>query len=266
MILPACDEEECVGAVLDELRAVLDSATVAEDDFLVCVGVNGSRDRTAEIARQHGALVAETPLRGYGHGCQAAIDLLENSGRLPAAYLFFAADGANDPRDIARLVATHRDGFDFVLGCRTTTPANRRVMRAHHILANRLLGGWCGVLTGRFYHDLGPLRLIGRDLFHRMEMREWTYGWTIEPQILAARLGVTAREVAVSERPRLAGHQKVSKVHWWRSLRIGAQIALAGWRARRRPLPQPAIATGTGPVVAASTTGNPSSLGVVEPR
>ncbi len=38
------------------------------------------------------------------------------------------------------------------------------------------------------------------------------------------------------ERRRLAGQQKVSKVNWRRTLSIGWQIALAGWRAKRRPL------------------------------
>ncbi len=38
------------------------------------------------------------------------------------------------------------------------------------------------------------------------------------------------------ERPRLAGEQKVSKVNWRRTLFIGWQIALAGWRTRRRVL------------------------------
>lgn len=230
VILPACEEEECLGAVLDELRAVIGG------EFTICVGVNGSRDRTAEIARSHGALVAETPSRGYGYGCQAAIDLLESSGLAPDAYIFVAADGANDPRDIARLLEAHRAGVEFVLGCRTDIPANRRVMHAQHIIANRLLGLWCWMLTGRFFKDLGPLRLIGRDLFHQLKMREWTYGWTIEPQILAARLGIKTREVSVSERPRLAGRQKVSKVHWRQSVHIGIQIALAGYRSRSRKL------------------------------
>jgi len=70
VIIPACDEEPCIGAVLDEILAVLDP-----HKFIVAVGVNGSTDRTAEIARSRGVLVAETNRKGYGHGCQAAIDV-----------------------------------------------------------------------------------------------------------------------------------------------------------------------------------------------
>jgi hypothetical protein len=61
-----------------------------------------------------------------------------------------------------------------------------------------------------------------------------TYGWTIEPQIAAARLGATICEVAASERPRIAGEQKVSGVTWRRTFLIGCRILAAGWRARLR--------------------------------
>ena len=112
-----------------------------------------------------------------------------------------------------------------------------------HVLANRLLGAWCGLLNGRWFRDIGPLRLIERELFHRLRLREWTFGWTMEAQVAAARLGASMVEIPVRERPRLAGEQKVSKVNWRRTLFIGGQIALAGWRTRRRTLtsaPHPA--------------------------
>ena len=80
------------------------------------------------------------------------------------------------------------------------------------------------------------MRLIERGLFHRLGLREWTFGWTMEAQVVAARLGAVMTEVPVRERPRLAGEQKVSKVNWRRTLSIGWQIALAGCRASRRPL------------------------------
>ena len=239
LILPACHEEQTIGPVLDELRAMLDP----REDWLIAIGINGSpvgTDRTAEIARRHPLkpLVAETPARGYGYGCQAAIDLVEELGLAPDAYVFFAADGANDPRDLPKLLAARRAGFDFVLGCRTSLGrgGNRRTMGWSHVLANRLLGAWCGLLTGRRFRDIGPLRLIERRLFHELRLSEWTFGWTIEAQVAAVWHGAATVETVVRERPRLAGEQKVSKVNWRRTLFIGWQIARAGWRTRRRQL------------------------------
>ena len=227
VIIPACDEEPCLGAVLDELRAAL-----AGRSYLVAVGVNGSTDRTAEIARAHGALVAETAARGYGHGCQAAIDLLEREHPPVAGYIFFAADGANDPRDLAALLAARERGAAMVLGCRTRSRENWRLMNLQYVLANRVFGFLCGCLTGRFFADLGPLRFIERDLFHALRLREWTMGWTIEAQIRAARSGAEIVEVPARERARIAGRQKVSRVSVGRTLAVGLKIVAAGFRAR----------------------------------
>ena len=227
VIMPACDEEPCVAAVLAELRATLDA-----ERFVFAVGVNDSRDRTAEIAREHGSIVGETASRGYGHGCQVAVDEITRRGIAVDAYIFCAADGANEPRDILALVAEHERGAEMVLGSRTTERANWTAMNAHYVVANRVYGILVGLLTGRFFTDLGPLRLIGRELFHAMALREWTYGWTIEAQIRAVQLGANIVEVPVHERVRLAGEQKVGRVSWTRTLSVGMQIAAAGVRAR----------------------------------
>ena len=233
IIIPACDEAEALPQILLQLASVLDP-----QDYVIAVGANGCRDATAEIARAGNVTVGETEKRGYGYGCQVAIDAVNAVYPALDGYIFFAADGANDPREIAKLVATFDEGHDFVLGQRTHLRANRRTMTRSHIFANRVLGFWCGILTGRFFSDLGPMRLIARPVFERLALREWTYGWTIEPQILIARLGLPSYEIDVREYPRIAGEQKVSQVNWRRTLQIGGQILAAGWRSRLRTLPQ----------------------------
>jgi len=229
IIIPACDEEQCIGRVLDELLAVVDP-----EKFVVAVGVNGSSDRTAEMARQRGVFVAETRHRGYGYGCQAAIDLVSGAAPQTRAYIFLAGDGASDPADVHKLVTACEQGYTFVLGARTAQLRNWRTMRVSHVIANFAVALWCGILAGRWFKDLAPVRLIDRQLFERIAPREMTFGWTIEPQIAAARLGASICEVAASERPRLAGQQKVSGVTWRRTFTIGCRILAAGWRARIR--------------------------------
>ena len=229
IIIPACDEEECIGPVIDELSAAIDP-----ERFVIVIGVNGSSDRTAEVARGRRVLVAETSERGYGHGCQSAIDLVVAKVPSVRAYIFVAGDGASDPRDVRKLVAAYEQGYAFVLGARTGTVSNWRIMRFSHVIANFALALWCGLLAGRWFKDLAPLRLIDRELFETIAPREKTFGWTIEPQVAAARLGATICEVSARERPRLAGKQKVSGVTWRRTFAIGCRILAAGWRARLR--------------------------------
>lgn len=225
IIIPACDEEDCIGRVLDEV-----SATPGLEKLVIAVGVNGSSDRTAEIARAHGAIVAETRQRGYGYGCQCAIDALANHLPPVRAYIFLAGDGASDPRDVLRLVNAYEEGCALVLGTRTGQLSNWRTMRISHVIANFAVALWCGLLAGRWFKDLAPVRLIDRELFEAIGPREMTFGWTIEAQIGAARLGAPIREVTASERPRLAGKQKVSGVTWRQTFVIGCRILAAGLR------------------------------------
>lgn len=237
LIIPACNEAACLGAVLDEFLGA-----IAPEKFVIAVGVNGSTDATAEIARTRPVLVAETAERGYGYGCQAAIDLTRNLFPSVRAYIFCAGDGASAPHDLARLTAAFDQGYDFVLGSRTVRLRNWRAMTLRHMIANALLGLWCGILSGRRFSDLGPLRLISRRLFERIAPREMTFGWTIEAQIAAAKLGATICEIPVTERRRIAGEQKVSGVTWRRTLAIGCKILAAGYRTwRAAPAERPAL-------------------------
>ncbi|MGI8431943.1 MAG: glycosyltransferase [Chthoniobacterales bacterium] len=226
IIIPACDEAECIGVVLDELLAAIDP-----EKYVVAVGVNGARDETAEIARTRPVLVAETDRRGYGYGCQAAISLTNNFFPGIRAYIFCAGDGASAPADLARVTQAYEQGYDFVLGSRTRRWRNWRTMTLRHMIANAVLGLWCGLLSGRSFSDLGPLRLISRPLFEKIAPREMTFGWTIEAQIRAAHLEATICEIPVQERRRIAGEQKVSGVTWRRTLVIGCKILAAGYRA-----------------------------------
>jgi glycosyltransferase involved in cell wall biosynthesis len=225
VIIPACDEAACIGPVLDELLGAVDP-----EKFVIAVGVNGSSDATAEISRQRPVLVAETERRGYGHGCQAAIDLTKNLFPSIRGYIFCAGDGASDPGDIHALTAACEQGYDFVLGSRTKRLGNWPTMTLPHVFANAILGLWAGLLSGRRFSDLGPLRLISRPLFAKIAPQEMTFGWTIEAQIAAAKLKAAICEIPVHERRRLAGQQKVSGVTWRRTLSIGCKIAVAGYR------------------------------------
>jgi hypothetical protein len=224
-----CNEEPCAAAVLEELLREVDPQR-----FVVAIGVNDSSDRTAEIARRYPVMVAETTVRGYGHGCAAAIQAVAAAHEDIDAYLFVAGDGASDPCDIALLVRAYEAGHQLVLGTRTTLRTNRATMRFSHLLANRALALWCAVLSGRRFSDLAPLRLIDRRLFETIAPREMTYGWTIEAQVAAALLGASICEVTARERRRLAGQQKVSGVMWRQTAEIGCRIAAAGWRTRSR--------------------------------
>ena len=152
IIIPACDEAACIGAVLDELLA-----TVDPEKYVIAVGVNGSSDATAQIARQRLVLVAETALRGYGHGCQAAIDLTNDLFPVIRAYVFCAGDGATDPRDLRALRTAFEQGYDLVLGSRTKRLRNWPTMTLRYLVANAALrhADWSAVIARYAARRLG---------------------------------------------------------------------------------------------------------------
>jgi hypothetical protein len=227
IVIPICNEAECLGEVLDELLAAL-----PVNQFSLAVGLNGTSDGSADIAASRGVIVGETKSRGYGHGCMAAIEALQREGEGLDAYIFYAGDGASRPEDVSALVQRFEASeVPLVIGLR------RFVLRTWwqefgRMTPNLILGGAGLFLTGQFHHDLGPLRLIGVEFFQLLNLKEMTWGWTIEAEVKASRLGVIAETVSVIERPRLKGEQKVSGVSLSQSLRIGAHILMAGIRAR----------------------------------
>ena len=234
IVIPVRNEEPCLAQVITELRTALGDLSL-----VIAVGLNGTTDDSGSVARAHGAIVGETVPAGYGAGCVAAISALRENGIEPRAYIFVSGDGSNDPADIRRLIEeSERSGAPMVIGQRTMLRENWGfgIFGPRRALPNVTLGVWTTFLSGRLFCDIGPLRLIERNLFHRLALRELTWGWTIEAQVIASRLGVPIRTVAARERPRNAGTQKVSAVSWRQSLRIGLAIACAGWRARIRPL------------------------------
>ena len=231
IILPVCNEEAALGTVLDELLP-----QAARHGAVVVVGLNNCTDHSRAIAESRGVIIGESPARGYGLGCLAGIAAVRAAGLTPSAYIFMAADGANDPAELPLLIEPWRNGAQLVLGQRTAKPANWPKLGFARASFNVALGVWAGILSGTLYRDLGPFRLIDASLYNRIAPKETTWGWTIEPQVVAPRLGANTVEVTVTERSRIAGEQKVTGVSLSQTVRIGREIVLAAWRSRIREL------------------------------
>ena len=60
------------------------------------------------------------------------------------------------------------------------------------------------------FTDLGPFRAIRYPALCALGMHDRNYGWTVEMQVKAARLGLRVREVSVRYRVRHGGKSKVS--------------------------------------------------------
>ena len=199
-VIPAWNEAEAIGLVLDALPRPLVRRTVVCD--------NGSTDGTAEVARAHGALVVTEPERGYGAACLRAIAALEADP--PDVVLFVDGDRSDDPGEASLLVEPIRLGrADLVIGTRTLGAREPGALTPHarfgNWLATRLLRAFYGVR----YTDLGPFRAIRWESLRALGMRDRAFGWTVEMQVKAARRGLRAEEAPVRYRRRI-GRSKIS--------------------------------------------------------
>jgi glycosyltransferase involved in cell wall biosynthesis len=197
----------------------------------IIVADNGSRDRTAEIARQAGAVVVTEPQRGYGAACLRALANLPTDTDI---VVFMDADSSDDPREAASLLEPILKGrADFVLGSRTLGKAEKGSLQPHQRFGNALATFLIRVLFGYRYTDLGPFRAIRLDALRKLDMRDRNYGWTIEMQIKAVRQKLRIEEVPVSYSNRI-GVSKVSG-NLKASVLAGIKILWTVFRYRAQP-------------------------------
>ena len=200
VVIPALDEEETIAAVVAAVRRAPVRQVVVVD--------NGSRDRTAERAADAGAVVVVEPSRGYGAACLAGIAHLER-GAAPDAVVFVEADGSDDPTEIPALLAALQD-CDLVLGSRTQGGAETGALTTVQRAGNAAATAAIRILYGRRFTDLGPFRAVRMEALRRMRMSDRDYGFTVEMQIKALRLGARVVEIPVRRRRRAGGASKVS--------------------------------------------------------
>lgn len=228
LIIPALNEAACIGPLLAELPDGLIQELLIVD--------NGSTDDTAGVARRAGAHVVVEPRRGYGYACAAGVAAA--SGELLA---FMDGDGSFIPGELAALLAPLLDGSaDMVLGTRMRGGMAAGAMPPHQRFGNQLIARLMYRLYGIRLTDLGPFRVVHRDLLNTLDMREMTYGWPVEMIVKAARHGARIVELPVSYRPRSAGVSKVGGIvrgtilATYRILHTTLRYALGGIAQQRR--------------------------------
>jgi len=200
VVIPCLDEAGPIGGVVREV--------LAEGVDEVVVVDNGSRDATAERAREAGARVVSEPRRGYGRACATGVAQVRADAEIVC---FLDGDGSDVPhfiRDIVGLVA--RGEADFVMGSRLTGQREARSMTPQQLVAGWLAGALLRIVYGVRFTDMSPFRAMRVDRLRRLGMAETTYGWNLEMQMRVAAAGLRIREISVDHRCRRGGVSKVS--------------------------------------------------------
>ena len=182
VVMGTYNEAAAVGTVLSDIESVTDGR--AE---VVCV--DGSDDRTPEIAREHGAQVIEQEPQGYGVAVREAL--------LTASRPVVVTTDCDDtyPMEaLPRFLERVNEGYDVVSGDRLYHGAE--AMPAFNRLGNHLFALLASLLMGERVHDTTTgMRAYRRELLHQID---WTENTGLSAELL---MRPVMREYAVREEP-----------------------------------------------------------------
>jgi len=158
VVMGTYNEEEAIGTVLDDIDEVTDGR--AE---VVCV--DGSSDRTPEIARERGATVVEQEPQGYGVAVREAILTPDRP-----VVVTTDCDDTYPMETLPEFLAQINDGADVVSGDRLYHGAE--AMPAFNRLGNHAFAAIASLLMGERVHDT----TTGMRAYRREVVQD--IGWT----------------------------------------------------------------------------------------
>jgi len=207
VVMGTYNEEEAIGKVISDIEEVTDGK--AE---VVCV--DGSSDRTPEIAREHGARVIEQEPQGYGVAVKAAVLAPDRP-----IVVTTDCDDTYPMEQIPEFLAFINEGYDVVSGDRLYHGAD--AMPAFNRLGNHLFAAAASVLMGTRVHDTTTgMRAYRREVVEAIEWTENT-GLSAELLIRPTMRGYEIREHPIEYRER-AGQSKLDPIEG--GLAIGKSI------------------------------------------
>lgn len=178
VVVVARDHAASLGPLLRDLpHRALRSVVVVD---------RASTDRTAEIARDGGALVLRETTGGYGAACLRAQAHFSALPRVPDVVVFIPADRPSAAPAVPALVAPIAErGVELVLG---TEPGRRRV-------GDKLVTGLIDTVYRHRWSGTGPVRAIRFPALIALGMSDHGDGWDVEMLVRAVKLGLTCDEV-----------------------------------------------------------------------
>jgi glycosyltransferase involved in cell wall biosynthesis len=201
VIIPAYNEEQSIGKVINDIPKDLVSETVVVN--------NNSSDGTAANAASAGATVINEVRRGYGYACLRGIQYAKDKKERPDIIVFLDGDYSDYPEEMRALLRPIiKDDLDMVIGSRTTGNSEKGALLPQQVFGNAIATSLIKLLYGVKFTDLGPFRAIKFDKLLQLNMTDTTYGWTVEMQVKAAKEKFKCIEVPVRYRKRIG----VSKI------------------------------------------------------
>jgi glycosyltransferase involved in cell wall biosynthesis len=222
VVIPACNEREGIGRVLDSLSLVLKQFSMPTE---VIVVDDGSRDGTHEF------LNGRKDIRFFRHEKRLGYGRSLKSGLRESRYETIAildADGTYPPEALPRLLEAYQ-GCDMAVGWRGSFPLPSGVLPRSTL--RRFLHGLAWYLCGARIPDLNSGYRIFRRRFWEEHQNEFPAGFsfTTTLTLLAHFSGRPPRYVSIEYKPRVG----MTKVDYFRDgLRVAGWMVRLTWRYR----------------------------------
>ena len=216
-IVPALNEQETIGRVIDEIRAF-------DPGFEIVVVDDGSTDRTAAVAEARGAHVLVLPFNlGIGGAVQTGYQYARDNGFELAVQI--DGDGQHNPPEVARLVGPILDGHaDMVVGTRFVEGGGYRGTRVRRVGIHLFAALVSLMVRQRVTDTTSGFRAVNR-LGIRLFAADYPHDYPeVEATVLLSRHGLKMVEVPVVMRIREEGNSSITTL---RSVYYMVKVLLA---------------------------------------
>jgi glycosyltransferase involved in cell wall biosynthesis len=215
IVIPCLNEEASVGSVVEKAHA---GAAKLGLEIDIIVVDNGSTDRSAQIAHEHGARVVVEKHRGYGSALRtgfqhARFDLIV-MGDADLTYDFTAID------ELVKPILENK--ADFVIGNRLKSIRPGAMPKLHRYLGNPVLSFALRVMFhSTAVHDAHcGLRAITRDAYRKLRCVTTGMEFASEMVVRAIRCKLRIVEKDIVYHPRTGQSKLHSFRDGWRHLRF----------------------------------------------
>jgi glycosyltransferase involved in cell wall biosynthesis len=204
VVIPCLDEEDAVGAVVDQaLEGIRRSGRSGE----VIVVDNASTDRSAEVAAEHGATVVREERPGYGSAYLAGLAVARGD------YIVMGdADETYPMQDLAPFVERLAEGDDLVMGSRFEGTIHGEAMPwLNRHVGNPILTGLLNVLFGVKISDAHcGMRAVRKDALPTLDLHSTGMEFASEMVFKAFRRKLRVSEIPIDYYPRV-GESKLNR-------------------------------------------------------
>ncbi|MAF50506.1 MAG: glycosyl transferase family 2 [Nanoarchaeota archaeon] len=192
--IPAYNEEKTIVPVIEEIKRIMSQTSY---DYKIHVQDDGSKDRTAELAKKAGAIVSSNP-RNMGLAENFQAEMISCLKLKADVIVHTDADGQYLPYHIPQLIKKVEEGYDLVLGSRFR--GKIRGMPLTKRIGNKMFSKVISSLTKlKITDSTTGFRAFTKDVAQNIEfINRFTY--TQEQIIKAAKQNFKVIEIPIETR------------------------------------------------------------------